>query len=167
MFFIEKILFTEIECLKIIEDIEKTDYYHWNRVDRNYHSNQIKLNQNNTWIFNRLIDFFNEETNNQILTVKDEIHFHKFKIGDYFKKHNDTRDKRMFSIGVLLNSDFNGGDFNLFIDKKITVKKETGNTYIFDVGIEHEVSEIFDGVRYSLIWFLQQEHIKILKDKLI
>jgi hypothetical protein len=47
------------------------------------------------------------------------------------------------------------------------ILKKIGNTYIFDVRIDHEISPILKGERYSLLWFLENEHIKIETNKLI
>jgi predicted 2-oxoglutarate/Fe(II)-dependent dioxygenase YbiX len=68
---------------------------------------------------------------------------------------------------VLLNDNFEGGDFNLYNQNKVTLNKMLGNTYIFDVKIEHEITPILKGERYSLLWFLQNEHIKMEINKLI
>jgi hypothetical protein len=45
--------------------------------------------------------------------------------------------------------------------------KVIGNTYLFDVKIDHEITSILEGERYSLLWFLQNEHIKIETNSLI
>ena len=68
---------------------------------------------------------------------------------------------------ILLNDNFSGGDFKLYNPNEIIVDKVVGNTYIFDVRIDHEITSILDGDRYSLLWFLQYEHIKIKTNKLI
>jgi hypothetical protein len=70
-------------------------------------------------------------------------------------------------VGVLLNDDFEGGDFKLYNPNEITLDKVIGNTYLFDVKIDHEITSILEGERYSLLWFLQNEHIKIETNKLI
>jgi len=68
---------------------------------------------------------------------------------------------------VLLNNDFEGGDFKLYNPNEIILNKEIGNGYLFDVKIEHEITPLKNGERYSLIWFLQNEHIENKRDKLI
>ena len=92
---------------------------------------------------------------------------HKFTKGDWFGKHNDIRDNRLYAVGVLLNDNFEGGNFTLYNPNEIILNKIIGNTYIFDVGIEHEIAPILEGERYSLLWFLQNEHIKTETNKLI
>jgi hypothetical protein len=73
----------------------------------------------------------------------------------------------MYGVGVVLNNNFIGGDFKLYNQNEIVLDKVIGNTYIFDVRIEHEILPILGGERYSLLWFLQNEHIKIKINKLI
>lgn len=64
-------------------------------------------------------------------------------------------------MGVLLNSDFDGGDFNIYIPQETMITKNVGNAYIFDVAYEHEITKITEGTRHSIIWFIQDNHIKI------
>jgi predicted 2-oxoglutarate/Fe(II)-dependent dioxygenase YbiX len=74
----------------------------------------------------------------------------------------------LFSLGVLLNDDFDGGEFNLYHQgKEIILEKKVGNTYIFDVAISHEVKPILKGIRYSLIWFIQNNHVKVKSNKFL
>ena len=69
--------------------------------------------------------------------------------------------------GVLLNDTFEGGDFKLHTQNEIILDKVMGNTYIFDVRIEHEITPILEGERFSLLWFLKNEHIKTTTNTLI
>jgi len=135
--------------------------------DRKYNSQPINYSLETKWLFDKLKDFVERETSIEIKTIKKTIHFHKFTKGDWFGKHNDIRDKRLYSIGVLLNDDFSGGDFKLYNPTEIILDKVIGNTYLFDVRIDHEIIPILEGKRYSLLWFLENEHIKIETNKLI
>jgi hypothetical protein len=162
----EKILFNKEECDLIINLI-KTNQQNWGFNDRKYNSQAINYSLETKWLFDKLKTFFEEQANIQIKKNKEVIHFHKFVKGDWFGKHNDVRDNRLYSVGVLLNDDFEGGDFKLYNPNEIILDKVIGNTYIFDVTINHEITPILDGERYSLLWFLQNEHIKIETNKLI
>ena len=162
----EKILFSKDECQSIISN-QLEDATNWNMNDRKYDSKTIHYNENNKWIFNKLKDFFEIETDLKIIKTKQEIHFHKFIYGDWFGKHNDNKSERLYAVGVLLNDDFEGGDFILYNPNEHILNKKIGNTYIFDVRIEHEITPILEGERYSLLWFLQKEHIKIKTNTLI
>jgi len=166
MFVKQKVVFTEEECQKIIQ-INKINSQIWKSTDRKYISKSIEYNKNTEWIFNKLKSFFETETNIEILNLKKSIHFHKFVKGDWFAEHNDERDYRMYAIGVLLNDNFIGGNFVLHKDKKIILDKKIGNAYIFDVKIKHEIEPILEGERYSILWFLQNWHIKNINSKII
>jgi hypothetical protein len=163
---VEKVLFSKKECDKIIE-IHKVNSQKWKNYDREYKSFSIILNEETEWIFSRMKAFFEEESGIVMHTIKNEVHFHVFETNDWFGIHNDLRDNRLFSLGVLLNDDFEGGDFKLYNPNEIKLNKEKGNSYLFDVGISHEVTPIKNGVRYSLIWFIQNTNIKTIPNNLI
>ena len=162
----EKILFSKQECESIIS-YNETHITNWLMGDRKYNSQPINYSLETNWLFDKLKDFLKRETNIEIRTIKKTIHFHKFTKGDWFGKHNDVRDNRLYAVGVLLNDDFSGGDFKLYNPNEIILHKVIGNTYLFDVRIDHEITPILEGERYSLLWFLENEHIKIETNKLI
>ena len=162
----EKILFSKEECKSIIWNTNQR-IANFDIKDRKYHSQPITYSLETKWLFDKLKTFFEEQSNIQIKKNKEVIHFHKFTKGDWFGKHNDIRDNRVYAVGVLLNDDFSGGDFKLYNPNEIILDKVIGNTYLFDVKIDHEIIPILEGERYSLLWFLENEHIKIEINKLI
>lgn len=155
----EKKLFSEKECQSIIWDETKNINNHSYVSDRKYNSQPINYNEDTKWIFEKLSDFFQEETKLKITTIKNKIHFHKFVSGDWFGKHNDAIDNRVYAVGVLLNENFEGGDFKLYNPDEYTLNKSVGNAYIFESKIEHEITPILSGERYSLLWFLQKDNL--------
>jgi hypothetical protein len=155
----QKVIFTKSECDSIIS-ILKQNEIKWKSNNRKYNSYDLNINLENKWIFDRLKEFFEIETNLKINKMKELIHFHKYIIGDWFGKHNDIREGRLYAVGVLLNQNFDGGDFKLYNPDEYLLNKEIGNTYIFDVKIEHEITTILIGERYSLLWFLSPDNIK-------
>jgi hypothetical protein len=163
----QKHLFNKEECQIIINNINLKNQQDWSDNDRKYNSHAIDYSIESSWIFDRLKSFVEMETDIEFRTIKKQIHFHKFIKGDWFGKHNDIRENRLYAVGVLLNDNFEGGNFNLYNQNKIMLNKVTGNTYIFDVRIEHEVTPILEGERYSLLWFLQMENIKAKINKLL
>jgi len=162
----EEVLFSKHECESIIRESDQ-HITNWRMGDRKYNSQPINYSLDTKWLFDKLRDFVENEINIEIRTIKKTIHFHKFTKGDWFGKHNDIRDDRVFAVGVLLNDNFNGGDFKLYNPDEVKLDKVTGNSYIFDVKIDHEITPILEGERYSLLWFLQQEHIKSKINKLL
>lgn len=162
----QKKLFNHEECEEIIY-LSKINPQKWNSSDRKYNSSTIVYNEHSKWIYDKLKNFFEETSNQVLITLKKEIHFHTFDENDKFDLHNDALDRRIFSVGVLLNDDFVGGDFNLYVPSKITLDKVKGNCYIFDASISHEITPILSGIRNSLIWFIQDNHVKISPKKII
>jgi hypothetical protein len=155
----EKVLFSKKEC-ELIIGLSKINNQEWKSNDRSYNSQTIDYSSETHWLFDKLKTFVETEADIEFRKIKKQIHFHKFVKGDFFGKHNDIRDDRMYAVGVLLNDDFAGGDFNLYNQNKIILNNTAGNAYIFDVRIEHEILPILEGERYSLLWFLQTENIK-------
>jgi hypothetical protein len=162
----EKVLFSKEDCESIIL-FNDTHITNWRMKDRKYDSQPIKYSIETKWIFDKLKTFFELETGLVINKNKEEIHFHKFIKGDWFDKHNDVRDNRLYAIGVLLSDEFSGGDFKMYNPTEIVLDKVIGNAYLFDVKIYHEITPILEGERYSLLWFLENKHIKIETNKLI
>ena len=162
----EKNIFTKDECDLILSYVD-SNFKNWDGKDRKYNSFSIDYNEINKWLFYRLKDFFEEQTVLKINKLKKQLHFHKFTKGDWFSRHNDNKDRRLYGVGVLLNDDFIGGDFKFYNLEEYTLNKTVGNSYIFDVNIEHEITNILDGERYSLLWFLQNTDIKINKKYII
>jgi hypothetical protein len=161
----QKILFSKEECDSIIWK-ENTKIANWDKKDRKYKSQSILYGQDTKWIFDRLKIFFEEETNIKIRNLKETIHFHQFNKDDWFSKHNDEKEGRLFSVGVLLNDEFEGGDFLIYTEEEKILDKITGNAYIFDVKLEHEILPIINKTRYSLIWFLQYNNLNFNKKEL-
>jgi hypothetical protein len=155
----QKVLFNEIECEKIM-NLKKINIQNWVNNDRNYESQSIDFNNNTEWIFNKLKVFFEQFTDFKIIKNKDTIHYHNFKKGNWFGLHNDIRENRLFGVGVLLNDKFNGGDFKFYDENEITIDKKIGNSYIFDVKINHEILPIISGERFSLLWFLEAQNLR-------
>jgi Rps23 Pro-64 3,4-dihydroxylase Tpa1-like proline 4-hydroxylase len=162
----QRVLFSKEECESIVWNANEM-IANFNKEDRKYHSQPIKYSSNIDWLFDRLKKYFEQETSLQIVKNKEEIHFHKFVKGNWFDKHNDNKNRRLYAVGVLLNNDFKGGEFKLYNPNEILLDKVVGNTYIFDVRIEHEITQILSGERYSLLWFLQKEHIKFKNKNLL
>lgn len=163
----ESMLFTKEECVKIIS-YGDNNITNWKMPDRKYDSQFINYSVETQWVFDRLKIFFESETDIKIRNIKKQIHFHKYQKDDWFDRHNDDRDNRCYAVGVLLNDNFEGGEFTMYNPTKQHLNKEAGNSYIFDVKIEHEIKPILNGERYSILWFLQQpQHIKLSLNKLI
>jgi prolyl 4-hydroxylase len=79
--------------------------------------------------------------------------FYKYQPGQQFKKHRDqsyirnNEEASYFTFMIYLNNDFKGGA-TTFDDLVITPKK--GSALIFYHSLEHEGSEVLEGVKYVL-----------------
>ena len=162
----QKVLFNGSECQTII-NLNKTNLKYWDTNEYKYNSMGILYSNETKWIFDKLTEYFVSQTNADIISLKEEIHFHTYKKGESFVRHNDAKKNRIYGVGVILNNTFDGGDFIFYDKETIVIDKEIGNAYIFDVITDHEVKEITDGFRYSLLWFLENSNLKIKKNSLI
>ena len=86
--------------------------------------------------------------------------FTSYKRGDYYNWHTDASDKRYCSVVIQLNEDYEGGDLELDLDgKKTSLNKGIGNSVIFLSSINHRVTEILSGTRYSLVnWLILSQN---------
>ena len=82
----------------------------------------------------------------------------KYEKTDGYGQHVDygeTEVNRVLSISILLNDDFDGGDWQFF-DKKYNIKLNKGDAVIFPSNpcFPHAIQNIDTGTRYSLVtWF--------------
>ena len=62
---------------------------------------------------------------------------------------------RKLSMSIILNSDFEGGDFEMRDINERIPRLEEGSVIVFPSFIEHRVASVTKGVRYSLVcWFV-------------
>ena len=93
--------------------------------------------------------------------------FHKDGSGDHLSAYNQPDNKfihghvRKLSMTVLLNSNYEGGEFQFATYSKEKCKIETpefnktGMIIVFASDVEHRVAPVTKGIRYSLVtWFL-------------
>lgn len=94
-----------------------------------------------------------------------QFNINKYGEGCYFETHtdrggkNDPMGKRLRTIIINLSddSDYTGG--YLYIGKKV-MSKDRGGCIMFSSDIEHSLSPIKSGVRYSVVFWLNKENIK-------
>jgi Rps23 Pro-64 3,4-dihydroxylase Tpa1-like proline 4-hydroxylase len=90
-----------------------------------------------------------------------EFQFTEYNIGDFFNWHTDS-DKdnininefnRYCSIVIQLNDDYDAGDLEISItnEEPIVVDKGVGNLILFSSDIQHRVTTIQSGQRYTLV----------------
>ena len=88
--------------------------------------------------------------------------WHKDGIGSHNEVRNEPDNKflhgntRKLSMSIVLNSNFEGGDFEMRdIGRDKIGRLEEGSIIVFPSSIEHRVTPVTKGIRYSLItWFV-------------
>ena len=83
--------------------------------------------------------------------------FNRYNTFDFLDWHADSHEIQYGATTTVifqLNEDYIGGDIKYIVDGiEKEVPKKTGSIFIFDSNIQHSVSKIETGVRYSLnVW---------------
>tara|TARA_R100000388_G_scaffold10487_1_gene8881 strand:- start:5 stop:565 length:561 start_codon:yes stop_codon:yes gene_type:complete len=78
--------------------------------------------------------------------------------GGFYKIHTDscTENPREFSMSIILNDDYEGGEL-AFFEKEYIIKPTTGSVVVFPANFmyPHEVITVKNGVRYAIVtWFV-------------
>jgi predicted 2-oxoglutarate/Fe(II)-dependent dioxygenase YbiX len=180
----QKIIFNELECKQILSEfVGNKRVAHKIRYDGVVYDNgcsttshNFKWDLNNQWIFVKIKNW-TDDLNFGLKWKKKPPSgtFRKYKKGDFFLKHTDlplknyARSKRgilILTIGIQLNSelDYTGGEFYVWDnDNKIYINKSLGNCALYTTNMPHEVTEIEEGERNSLILFITDMHATFTK----
>lgn len=150
-----------------------------NESDKTYGNKQRKSNvgwhqyyKTFPFLYKKLTEILIDEINVKGYDLDYEaspFQFTEYKIGDYFHWHTDTlgkdvtQEERYCSMVIQLNDEYSGGDLELkLLDNSIPMvfEKGVGNLIIFLSNIEHRVTKITSGNRYTLVnWVgLKQTH---------
>ena len=67
---------------------------------------------------------------------------------------------RKLSMSIILNSDYEGGDFEMRGLENQVPRLEEGSIIVFPSFVEHRVTPVTEGIRYSLVtWFLGPPYV--------
>lgn len=156
------ITFSQQECNKIIElssilekfrrdkhstvdprPVEDIRFTYW----------RIPYSESTRWIFSRFDKVVEYHTEHKVLKTLDFINLHRYTKGDKFSKHKDIYyPGQIFNVGCNLNSNYKGGEFKLY-SPDIIAGETPGELYLFENNRYHEITEITDGERWSIIGF--------------
>jgi hypothetical protein len=173
---------SEIECLDLINQ-----YSNLALTDAEYYSKDNKLIVNTKKRDSKIIFVLNDELTAKIIEelkkhilIKgynfiglERLQFTKYDLNGHYDWHTDSDENnlnnRYYSVVIPLNMDYGNGellckDLN---DNIMTLEKKTGNMHIFSSSLLHKVSNVTNGVRYSLVTWLSLEKIKDFKKSLI
>ena len=167
----EKILFSKEECDYIInlsKELDEIPPYTSNKnLKISYSVWPLDRDNKTQWIFDKIYKYFENETILKIKKELDRIFIHKYTKGQSFAKHADTGyETQIHNIGVCLNDNYEGGEFILYNPEFFLPKKE-GEIYTFPSARMHEVKEILNGERWSIIGFLHIDNLDFPKKSLI
>jgi hypothetical protein len=168
----QKILFTKEECDDIINTYTSLPitgtgddtFQKYVYRDVNY--------ETHGWIIERFIKWIETETSCKIewgLSTHKEFYFQTYIAGDKFMKHNDSKYDRLYSVGLLLNDEFSGGDFIVDISKNQSMlfDNTVGNCYFFEARHEHELKEVTNGIRHIILVFFKKQQVTLNINKLL
>jgi predicted 2-oxoglutarate/Fe(II)-dependent dioxygenase YbiX len=179
----QKIIFNELECKQILSEFVENNHVAYKiRYDGVFYekgcsatSHDLKWDSNNKWIFNKIKNWTDELNLGLKWKKPPSASFRKYKKGDFFLKHTDDvkgdyvrseRGIRILTIGIQLNDklDYFGGDFFVWDNSnKIHIGKSLGNCALYTTNMPHEVTEITEGERNSLILFITDMHATFTK----
>lgn len=179
--FYQEVIFTEEECKKIIEyskiypasaekrKLEPKIDLETGRVDLLFPSidgkkkgkaffiYDIDRDENTDWIFKKLLNWFQKVSNIQLKETPtvNALTLLNYKVGDFFMKHTDIYENfewRRWTLNIQLCDGYKGGDYVLYLDEKeIVLNKSVGNAIAYWAGTEHEIKEIEEGERWSIV----------------
>jgi predicted 2-oxoglutarate/Fe(II)-dependent dioxygenase YbiX len=172
--FYQEILFTEKECQKIIDLIEKLDkidgkkkYSVDGNTDVSFDEYRIRDVVENSWFLDRIKKLIENKLKISLNFIDRDVHILSYGLNDGFSKHIDfnplDNDPRIYTVGLLLNDKFEGGNLLIYDTKKIILNKIVGNLYIFESTIPHEVEKITQGRRKTIIIHIKKSEIKKFK----
>jgi len=151
---------TKEQCEYLINLAESKD--EWKRirfgVKTSYRTVVLALEDGD--IKNLIIEYCKTQLNIDIINL--EVGIIKYFPGDVFARHIDmggtkhTKDF-IYNINVLLNDDYEGGEFYL---NDVPYPKPMGEIYHYKSNEYHEVKKITKGTRYSALFFLRFRDLK-------
>ena len=101
----------------------------------------------------------------QITKYKKNGHYEFHQDGNGFTSFDTPENKilhgktRKLSMTIVLNEDYEGGEFEFFDDKNL-IREKIGTVIVFPSYMVHKVRPVTKGTRYSLVaWFCGEPFI--------
>jgi hypothetical protein len=160
----QKILFTKEECNTIIKLKNKYpllgDNGRWDEFDNfKYKFYTLEYLTDIDWVIKRMCDHFEKEMHLHIFHRPTKLNLHHYTSGDEFGKHIDTGTPiKEWNVGIVLNEDFEGGDYLVFDenDEPVVIDKKIGNVCIYQSQTPHQVTPIINGERWAIAMFIHK-----------
>ena len=178
-------LFNEEECDLIksyvkLQPTGLTEYFNtsdsFNFIDGNklvatktntsYRVFVIKNTLETEWMFNKLLEWFSD-VNDIKINYDNKVELctlHQYGVGDAFSRHKDLAkgfDSRRYNLGIQLNDSYEGGEYMCWDDtnNEVLISKQTGTALSYHCRISHEIREITNGERWSIVMPITKYHI--------
>jgi hypothetical protein len=118
------------------------------------------------WMFNKLLKWFSD-VNNIKINYDNKVELctlHQYSVGDKFSKHIDLMEgfeTRRYNLGIQLNDSYEGGEYICWDDNddEVLISKQTGTALSYHCRIWHEIKEITNGERWSIVMPIHKHHI--------
>ena len=108
------------------------------------------------YLFDKCDEVFYKNYNKRLLSH--ELYFIRYYKGDYIKRHNDnwqtpTSAGRLYSLVAQMTHPelYSGGDTLVYDKEVIKLSKNQGDGIIFPSSMDHELTEVTDGERFSFV----------------
>ena len=150
-------LFTEEECLDIINTLDTKDK--WEYCLGKIRSNYKVTVDNNFKYYDKVRLLSDKNTGYESYGV---LYFLKYNLGDYYGQHIDRvniseqHHDGLFNLNCILNDNFEGGEFKL---KGDTISTVIGSAYTYESTIPHEVTKVTSGVRYVMMYYVRERDV--------
>lgn len=128
---------------------------------KKYNVWDIRIDKDTKWFYDKIYTWFISVSGvkidkNAYLDSPNAAHkLHEYVVGDKFDLHMDKSDDtsdRIWNLGIQLNSEYDGGNYICYDEgTPILISKETGNVVAYNSDTLHEITEITNGIRYSLV----------------
>lgn len=143
------------------------------KIGKSFYVYDIMKDPNTEWLFDKLFGWF--ETVSNIKLIKDvkktNISLLKYEKGDFFSKHTDIYKNfewRRYTLNIQLDNQYEGGDYIVYYNnEEIILNKEQGTAIAYWSDYEHEIKEIKNGTRWSIVTSIPKNLILEKSNKLI
>ena len=125
---------------------------------------EVRFAPSNYWL-SQIVQNFAYEGNKACgwdyeITECENVQLAKYGVNQHYKWHTDTfalagkpLDRKITAI-VLLNDEFEGGEFQIRLYQDYTPELKKGSILVFPSILEHQVLPVIKGVRYSAVLWL-------------
>ena len=161
-------IFSKEECTDIISEFGQGEFLTGKTSSNKESITETQVRQcdvKNLITESKLIENITDKIKNSVKgSIEiDELIFIRYGVGGEYKVHIDRGEglPRKFSFSIPLNSDYEGGDFDIYTSNKVsskrTIPQRTGNAIFFHSTVPHAVNPVTEGVRYVIVGWINDK----------